>query len=562
MTGSQPDEMAINRFQTDGADPAEDRPDLLDPRAVPGNPLYRVLSLYLPWSILACLLPAVLALIRRLLPNFSPSGPGLALAIYVPALFVSAAVALYLEFLDPRTSHSAAHIRGGILVLIAAYLFSSFLSFKFPLSLPGIAQQFFPALGNIAATLVALYIWVFVIRLRDLFRAREFFEYHLRRYRGEELRRIMLEDASVMMGAETQSRSMIRHYGFQLGLVFVLVLVCGFLEAPLSLFQRLLTMLVIVVAAAIFSLLSLFRLEQYFAGEGIAVPVPERRKRMGAGILFCIAAGLLAALCASNNNLLPISAIAAFFAWLARLLSRPSQPVERSIEFPQQQPAMSMDPQSMIQALGIEETEPWPFWDYLPYIGLALGIAVFLWFMVKPLFGVKAGTDKIPFALKLFRLIRGGLAGLKQALRNFFGSLGRSPAVRIKITDGELHNMTEDLLGAWSRARKKELRQSLSLFARLILWGERSCQTKWKPSLGPGEFCALLAAAVKQAALATEHEGGLSPHDTPAGQTPGEETAAAILRCGEIFEEALYGPRPPDKETQREFRRLVEEITG
>jgi hypothetical protein len=41
-----------------------------------------------------------------------------------------------------------------------------------------------------------------------------------------------------------------------------------------------------------------------------------------------------------------------------------------------------------------------------------------------------------------------------------------------------------------------------------------------------------------------------------------EKTAAAIFRCGAIFEESLYGPRLPDKKTQREFRRLVEEITG
>jgi hypothetical protein len=38
--------------------------------------------------------------------------------------------------------------------------------------------------------------------------------------------------------------------------------------------------------------------------------------------------------------------------------------------------------------------------------------------------------------------------------------------------------------------------------------------------------------------------------------------SAGILRCGEIFKEALYGPRSPDKKTQREFRELVEGITG
>jgi hypothetical protein len=533
----------------------------------PGNPLYRVLALYLPWSILGSLLPVVLALIRQLLPAIPLplSGPALALVVYVPTLLISAAVSLYLEFLDPRTSHIAAHVRGGILALVTAYLLSSLLSFRLPLSLSGIARQFFPGLGNITATAAALYVWIFVIRLRELFRAREIFEYHLRQYQGEDLRRIMLEDASVMTGAETQSHSMTLHYSIQLGVTFVLVLICGFLKAPLSVFQLILTMFVIIMAAAIFFLLKLFSLEQYFAGEGIAVPSPERRKRIGAGALFCAVAGLLAALCASNSNLLPISIIAAFFAWLARLLSRPIQPLERPFELPQPEaPSRPLDAQALIEALGVEESEPSPFWDYLPYIALALAIAAFLWFMVKPLFGLKAG-GKIPFALKVFRLIRGGLANLKRILHNFFGSLGRSPGTRIPISDRDLQRTTEDLLGAWTKARKRELRQSLSLFARLILWGERSHHTTWKPSLGPGEFCALLATAVSQTGPdqefnADQEEGKAQDSGAPAAPSA-ETTAAAILRCGDIFEEALYGPAPPAKETQREFQRLVEEIT-
>ncbi|MDR1072366.1 MAG: hypothetical protein LBL45_01645 [Treponema sp.] len=558
-----PDQTAvgqINRFQTHREESADERPDFLDPRAVPRNPFYRVLSLYLPWSILVCLLPAGLALIHRLLPDISLFGPSLALAIYAPALLVSAAVTIYLEFLDPRTSHNAAHIRGGILSIAAAYLTSSLLSFRLPLNLSGIARQFFPAPGNITATLAALYIWVFVIRLRRLFRARELFERHLRHHQGEELRRFMLENASVMAAAETQSRLTIRRYSIQLGIVFTLALACGFLKAPLSLFQRTLTMIVIVMAAVIFSLLNQFRYEQRFAGEGIAVPAPERHNRIGAGILFCAAAGLLAVLCASNNNLLPISIIAAFFAWLARLLIRPKQPIERPPELPDQAPAMPLDAPSLIESLGVKETEPWPFWNYLFYIALTLIIAAFLGFMVKPLFTIKASSGKIPFLLKVIRLFRSGLFGLKRALRNFFGSLGRSPATRISVSDGDLQSVTDDLMSAWSKARRRELRQSLSLFARLILWGERNCHTSWKPSMGPGEFCALLASATTRTSLGSDHEGRiLVSAMPPPGQSP--VTSLAILRCGEIFEEALYGPGPPDKETQREFRRLVEDIT-
>jgi hypothetical protein len=558
------EETPVNRFQAEGVNRNEERPDPSDPRAVPGNPLYRILALYLPWSVLACFLPSVLAIVRRLLPGIPLSGAALALAVYVPALLTGLAVTLYLELLDPRTSHGGAHVRGAVLALVAVYLLSSLLSFQYPLSFSELARQFLPGLGNIGAALASLYIWIFVIRLRDLFRAREIFEYHLRRHQGEDLRRVMLEDVGVMVGVEERIRAMIRHYSLQLGIAFVLVLVCGFLRAPLSIFHHILTMLVIAAAAAVFSLLGLFRQEQYFAGEGIAVPVPERRKRLGAGLLFCAGAGLLAAFCALGSNILPVSLIGAFFAWLARILSRPGQPVEGSIELPQMNPAMGMDGQTMIQALGLEEKEPWPFWQYLPYIVLGLVIAAFLWFMIKPLFIVRAGSDKIPFGIRVLRLIHGGLADLKRALCNFFGSLGHSSAARIKISEGELRTMTEDLLSTWSGARKRELRQSLSLFARLILWGERSYQTSWKASMGPGEFCSLLAAAVLAAPVPeppAEKSPGESPEKT-AEQSAALPRSRRILRCGELFEEALYGPRLPDREAQREFRRLVEEITG
>jgi hypothetical protein len=537
----------LNRFQADGA-PREEG----DLHAAPGNPLYRVLALYLPWSILTGFLPAALALIHRLLPDLIlPGSAALALEVCLPALLGGAAVTLYLELLDPRTSHGGAHIRGTVLAAAGAYLLGSLLSVAPPFSLPGLGRRFLPALGNTAAVLTTLYIWIFVIHARDLFRAREIFEFHLRRYRGEDLRRVMLEDSTVMMGAEAHILSMTRHYGLQLGIVFLLALLCGLLGAPLSPVYYLLVMLVLAAAAMIFSLLNLFRQEQFFAGEGIAVPAPERHKRLGAGILFCGGAGILAALCASPHNILPISLITALFAALARLLGRLYRPAQAPVEMPRHNLSPGLDPQTMARLLGTEETEPWPFWDYLPYIALTLVIAAFLWFMVKPLFSLRAGPGKIPLGLRLLRILRGGLTTLTQALRGFLASLGNGGARRVPLADAGLRNVTEDLLAAWSKARKRELRQSLGLFARLILWGNQQYQLSWKPSLGPGEFCALLAEEVRRTPRAEQRE-----------TQPPQALPAQILRCGGIFEEALYGPHLPDRETQREFRRLVEEITG
>jgi hypothetical protein len=595
---------AINRFHADGANTTEGENP---PGLAPGNPLYRVLALYLPWSVLLSLFPPALALIR-LIPGLSFPGNGaLAAAVFIPALLVSAAVTLYLEFLDPRTGHDIAHFRGAILVCAAAYFLSSVLALRPPFNLSTVTLRFLPSLGSVAAVLAALYIWVFVIYLRDLFRARELFESHIRRYRSEDLRRVMLEDSAIMTAAETRGRSAGRYYTAQLVLAFIFILLCDIFGARLSLFQRIINIMVFAAAALVYFLLGLFRQEQFFAGEGVAVSGPERGKRIGAGMIFCAATALLAALCASDNNLLPISIITAFFAWLARLLSRPAKAVETPIEFPQMAAPMD-DPQAMLRFIAPEETEPWPIWDYLPYAALAAAIAVFLWFMIKPLFSLDRRAGKLPLILRLARLFLAGFAGLRLALKNFLASLRGGAGIRIRAPAEKLRNMTEELLGAWSKARKRELRQSISLFARLILWGSREHHTPWKPSMGPGEYCALLASALKQAALDSiantantyhpktdfaggslpprPHSGSASvagspplrgngpaepadshvppqrPQESPADSPPAEKTAASILRCGAIFEESLYGPRPPDKKTQREFRRLVEEITG
>jgi hypothetical protein len=159
-----------------------------------------------------------------------------------------------LEFLDPRTSHSGAHIRGAVITCALSYALGSILSFRLHMGLAGLGIIFLPGLRNSAAALVTLYIWVLVIYLRDLFRARELFESHTRRYRGEDLQRVMLEDSAIMGAGAERVQWMIRFYSFQLSVVFLLALLCSFLKVPLPLFHWVLIMLVLVGAAVIFSL--------------------------------------------------------------------------------------------------------------------------------------------------------------------------------------------------------------------------------------------------------------------------------------------------------------------
>jgi hypothetical protein len=106
------------------------------------------------------------------------------------------------------------------------------------------------------------------------------------------------------------------------------------------------------------------------------------------------------------------------------------------------------------------------------------------------------------------------------------------------------------------------MRNSVSLFARLVIWGIEHCRVPWKPSCAPGEYCALLAASP----AAAGREPGKPETETgvpPEGGGPSLFNCHdAILRCGELFEEALYSSATLSGEGRREFKRLVQTITS
>lgn len=103
----------------------------------------------------------------------------------------------------------------------------------------------------------------------------------------------------------------------------------------------------------------------------------------------------------------------------------------------------------------------------------------------------------------------------------------------------EINRAAASLFEAYSPAKKRNMKQSVTLFARLIIWGSEERDVTWRPSYAPAEYCDILAAA--------------APDD--------EVKNEGIVRCGEIFEKALYSADVLSGEEEGEFKRLVEEIT-
>jgi len=179
----------------------------------------------------------------------------------------------------------------------------------------------------------------------------------------------------------------------------------------------------------------------------------------------------------------------------------------------------------------------------LKYGLIFLAAAAFIRFMVSPLLNRgKPPAGKLKFHEKFWRIIAEWFKGMLIALSSFYAFLKNNKTARKlnKLNSEDIRRTAATILNAYSQAKKQDMRRSVTLFARLIVWGGEVCQVDWKPSFAPGEYCAILAAATADLNLIGEK----------------------IARCGELFEQALYSAEVLSAAEQREFKNLVEEITS
>lgn len=119
-----------------------------------------------------------------------------------------------------------------------------------------------------------------------------------------------------------------------------------------------------------------------------------------------------------------------------------------------------------------------------------------------------------------------------------------------KLNTDDINRTAETILGSLSPEKKRDMRRSATLFARLIIWGSETRSVTWKPSHAPGEYCSILAASPQDAVRENETQTFL------------QQQNEGIIRCGEIFEKALYSAQVLSDAERREFKKLVEEITS
>ena len=501
------------------------------------GPLYTLLALYMPLSFLL----ALLLLAEALAPMVFP------LAFVIISSCIGAVFAsLYCDFMkDVKSSLVAADIRGAIIILIIFYVLVS----VFRLELP-FRWRFHPGIVNILSAMGALYAWYSVISLKQLFSARRQFEKYMELYREEQLQSVLREDISLIQYIDEKITKRRFRYVVQLVIVGIFTLISVIMKVSLSLSLHLLLIGILVVGVFICGFFEIMRREQHYAVEGIALSAADRLKHTGGIwvlILLCTACAILAA---SDASLLPFSAIVSFFAWLLSLfggstLNKPEKPFEpepfEALEMPQ---PINLPFENADSSLPKWLTEYGPM--VLKYSLIFFAVAAFIRFMISPLLNRGTPPDgKLKFHERLRHIIAEWFKRMLIAMSSFYAFLKNNKTTRKlnKYNSEEIRRTAATIMNAYSQAKRQDMRRSATLFARLIIWGSEVFQLTWKPSYAPGEYCAILAAsAAATSALDSIGEG--------------------IIRCGELFEKALYSAEVLSAAEQREFKNLVEKITS
>jgi hypothetical protein len=505
------------------------------------HPLYALLAVYIPLSVLIGLLPSL---------NFLWSlafGPVPASLWFCTCLLSGVIASIYWAIIKKsKADHTAANIRGSILVLIGIYTLGSLI--RSGLSL---GERFIPSFSNLLTSIFAFIIWFTVLFAKRVFEGQELIASYTRAYDGEKLRQIMLQDSGLMSEADQDMKKLIARYRIFFVLPFVLLAVCGILGMSLSVTFAAALAFLFLAGISIIAFLGFLRREYAYAAEGLVFTT--RPKALFAGVIVIFASAALALLLSSGRSILPFDIIVDLLRRLLAFLNGlfTGEPVEmppRSEAALEQQMPAGM-PREFFEMMG--ESKSSRFWDYVQYAAIALVVFLFISFMINPLLNRSkifrgAGTwpKKIAAFLKAwFKAFASGLKGFYFSLRE--GAGGR------RIPDSSvLRGIADDLLEGYSAAKRRDMRRSASLFARLIYWGTEVLRVNWKPSHAPIEYCSLLATAVD----------GEAADNSPSLQDG--SIIYAITRAGALFDKALYSSQPLTHPERDEFKALVEMVTS
>ncbi|MCL2276613.1 MAG: hypothetical protein FWC21_01815 [Treponema sp.] len=495
------------------------------------SPVYTLLAIYMP---LSCLIAYIMLFNSLFSVNLN-------IIILIAAGALSAAAAsFYFDFMkNVKASRIAANIRGAVIISILIYLLTSIFYFE-----ASFGQRFIPNPVNIISVVSALYTWISVILLKTLFAARKLFEAITEKYEGAKLQAMLYEDSGLLSYTEENINKARTNYYAQIIIIFILALASIIVNTQMPIIIYFHLIILLASGVCIHGLFAIIKWEQYYAGEGIKLSGYERIKRVLAIILLSFSGLVLAGLLSSNTSIIPFSVITDFFAWLFSFFNREYKEIEMPAAeavFQQENMGWGQIPYDELQRSLFWENLMKRFWIVIRYALIIFAVFMLIRFMIAPLINKGNLQKNLTFRQKLKLIITEWFSGIKNAITSFLTYIKNSKSKKLsKYSADEINRAAKMLFSAYSPAKKRDVQMSVTLFARLIIWGSDIRGVSWKPSLAPREYCDLLASS--------------SPLNVKINKD--------IYKTGDLFEKALYSSDVLTNDEKKEFKELINEITS
>jgi len=511
--------------------------------------VYSLLALYMPLSVIIAFTFILDSMAGGEIPE----------VLFLSTSVISAlAASLYSVLMkDVKSGRTAANIRGGIIILVIFYIISSL--YRSHLSW---IDKFFPNMINISVSVCAVFIWNSVISLKQFFNARIRFEIITESFQGEQLKERLFSDPSLLLYNDEHIRKARYNYFFQLSVICIFTVICLIFNIHLPLSLYIFIIIMIAAAVCIYGFFEIINWEQYFASEGINLSAHDRSKRISAVIIIIIPGIIIALLLSSNKNLIPFSIITGFFTWFFSLFDRQYTVIDTAAGYDAFTNQVITPDLSVFEELPPSSPVLQTISKYglliIKYSLIILAAVFFIRFMISPLLNRGEKKEKIKISKNIFLIISEWFRGIIEAIVSFFANLKENNTMKLRKQNTDQINKTAEILfNVYSPVKKQDMRQSITLFARLIIWGGETRNVTWKPSHAPGEYCAILADAVYCGtagcdAVIISHNGGIDL----------QKQNKNIIRCGAIFEKAIYSAEVLSDEERKEFNDLIEEITA
>jgi hypothetical protein len=390
--------------------------------------------------------------------------------------------------------------------------------------------------------------WLFTLSVQQRLRPRELFLSLLSGKAGHALKNAA-RDAGAEAGEAHEGLGKLSRLAVVMELFVILpyiglqaaLVVQGFPSPAIGVTARVL--LYTVAGVAFLVIMNGFKEEQLHLLEGLAHD-PQQAIRRSAGPLAGICSLFLVALLLPGRSaLLPLSALARFFNWLAHLIP-PAHPREA--------PLIARQPGNETGAgmfnglqFGLPEAHESPLLVQILHIaGIVLAAAAaagLLFFIVRPLFSRDARRSArrlhpLRRAIRDVRLILRFLAHLPRAISVWMRTPGKNlSAIPRAIIDSVRESIAGRRRAASGADRTRRVARSRAVreFRRLARWG-RKAGIALTGTEGPMEYARLLAARAP-------------------------EKASALSQAALLFEELVYADAPAER-GERALSRIVDGI--